>query len=1084
MGLTLTLDSVETSYLSGSIEVSVRVDGRGTADFSLRNGSVSVGTEVGIFAQGLKVFGGYVWAVENQNRKDGKDIITRVQCVDYNVIPDRRVAGERVWENTDVGTIVEDICNTDLSLEGVGQTIPGSDPPEGSIEAGPSVDRWEIVGYPSVTEALNALASYAEMRWYIDAEKAIRFFAPGSNPNYDAAFDVTGANVTALTITPSDEEFANKVILVVGSVLRSEETETFNSAHGTYPTDGARQQFGVGYPIASTPVVKVDGTAQTVGIEGVDTGKQWYWSKGSVFVTQDTGGTPLSSGQALAVTYVGLDNINLEASNTSSIAARATLENGSGIHAKTIRYDAETSIAAAQDVADSLVAYYSDPSITATYDTNSVIEPDCAQLKLGDYQSIAGPGHTTASYVVRSIQYSQLADTGETAMTVEAARGPIRGTLDQLLAGTTQSPALQTGGTVTVADLTPPESTAPDQPGSGDWSIDTPIYRANQLGAQQVLIATPVTAIPADADYVEFWLNTEAGYKPIGSMTAAGTSNHWEAQPTFAATWYVKMTASKWSYKVLPGNDTVHPPKSVNITAWKGALQLTGGSIELQYIDREDGRYYRFKHNWTASADENRQAIRAYRRWTDNTYTPVSGEEGEWKLISGGVALPSDTSGFWYTAESYDFKAPPFATEYYQIQHRAVNHAGQENTTGALVYNVSFSPDGGFKATAIDPATLGPGINKIGSQLVVTKANAGLSNGTFEADLNDWTTSTNVVVETTLAYSGKAARLNANSAWQYIVQRISAIPDRQYRLEGYARTNISSGVRDIVIQWLDAGLNYVGTEVSSGNLSGDSYVRYAAMGTAPANARWLQAVARVGDTVASGYLIVDNLSLLELEPTTTALIRSGSGMAINYNTAEFSVSGSQLTVNGVPMTKATGFNTSEFEISSGAFRVKELAANKIVTGTLGAGVIYAGAIGVSQLTAGTATFSGDVTFTRSGSGSVVINSTGVVVSRGAQSITIGSSQITMAGAYVEGPACGFNSVHAYNGLVAGLADGSQNGSLRVYYGTTESLRINTNGTIETNVPANWRSALGITTTSLQYKDHSGNNATTTVYVPS
>jgi len=60
------------------------------------------------------------------------------------------------------------------------------------------------------------------------------------------------------------------------------------------------------------------------------------------------------------------------------------------------------------------------------------------------------------------------------------------------------------------------------------------------------------------------------------------------------------------------------------------------------------------------------------------------------------------------------------------------------------------------------------------------------------------------------------------------------------------------------------------------------------------------------------------------EPLTGPVVRTSAGLDINYNTAEFSVSGTQLTVNGVPMTKATGFDTAAFEISTGAFRVKEM----------------------------------------------------------------------------------------------------------------------------------------------------------------
>src|SRR5258708_1019401 len=71
--------------------------------------------------------------------------------------------------------------------------------------------------------------------------------------------------------------------------------------------DGAPRVFPTAYPIHSVPSdIHINaGAAQTIGILGVDTGKQWYWNKGKIGVTQDASGTLLATTDTLHITYVG-----------------------------------------------------------------------------------------------------------------------------------------------------------------------------------------------------------------------------------------------------------------------------------------------------------------------------------------------------------------------------------------------------------------------------------------------------------------------------------------------------------------------------------------------------------------------------------------------------------------------------------------------------------------------------------------------------------------------------------------------------------------------------------------------------------
>ena len=72
--------------------------------------------------------------------------------------------------------------------------------------------------------------------------------------------------------------------------------------------------------------------AKTVGIRGVDTGKDFYWSKFEKEITQDDSGTSLLSTDDLDVTYQGFVPIIVQALNATEISDRLAIEGGTGVY--------------------------------------------------------------------------------------------------------------------------------------------------------------------------------------------------------------------------------------------------------------------------------------------------------------------------------------------------------------------------------------------------------------------------------------------------------------------------------------------------------------------------------------------------------------------------------------------------------------------------------------------------------------------------------------------------------------------------------------------------------------------------------
>src|SRR5258708_15366493 len=73
---------------------------------------------------------------------------------------------------------------------------------------------------------------------------------------------------------------------------------------------------------------------KSVGIQGVDTGKDFYWSKGSPLITQDSAGTKLRgspSNDLLKVVYVGQYPTVIVSSNYAQVSYEQGLDGTSGI---------------------------------------------------------------------------------------------------------------------------------------------------------------------------------------------------------------------------------------------------------------------------------------------------------------------------------------------------------------------------------------------------------------------------------------------------------------------------------------------------------------------------------------------------------------------------------------------------------------------------------------------------------------------------------------------------------------------------------------------------------------------------------
>lgn len=119
--------------------------------------------------------------------------------------------------------------------------------------------------------------------------------------------------------------------------------------------DGTATSWTMGYPLYSAPTITVQGVSKTVGVQGVDTGKDFYWQAASASISQDASAAKIPSGYILSFSYVGQYPTSVTRNNVAEQAARQAVEGGTGI-VEAIEDGKGMLASAAQVYADGLLA--------------------------------------------------------------------------------------------------------------------------------------------------------------------------------------------------------------------------------------------------------------------------------------------------------------------------------------------------------------------------------------------------------------------------------------------------------------------------------------------------------------------------------------------------------------------------------------------------------------------------------------------------------------------------------------------------------------------------------------------------------
>ena len=315
MSFSVKINGADVEVEHGSLSIETRIEERSIAAFDVIDvaGTLYIvrGMPVEIYDGATCIFGGFIDIPERKRLSPGGGLLHSLSCMDNHYLTDKRLV-VKAYENKTLAYIVNDIWTDYLGAEGI--TI-------GEVQTGPTI-KSAIFNYVKASEAFDALKELSGFIWFIDEYKKLYFVDRASIP---APWHLDATHKPNRDVIPRLEEgnplYRNVQYKRGGLGVTDLRTETFTG-------DGQAFSFTMGYPLAKVPVITENGASKTVGIKGLETGKDYYWSKGDSVVIADT--APAVN-VTVAVKYYGQYPLMARTEDYSAILERQAIEGGSGI---------------------------------------------------------------------------------------------------------------------------------------------------------------------------------------------------------------------------------------------------------------------------------------------------------------------------------------------------------------------------------------------------------------------------------------------------------------------------------------------------------------------------------------------------------------------------------------------------------------------------------------------------------------------------------------------------------------------------------------------------------------------------------
>jgi hypothetical protein len=318
MAFVVLISGVTSSILASTLQISNELNARSICNFTIdTNTNISCGQEVIITDNAIRIFGGNIDSIKKTSIFAGSPLVrNQVSCTDYNQYADRlRVA--KTYEDKTAFYIFNDIVENYLTIEGVTTN---------TMQIGPTLKKV-VFNRKTINECFNYLKDATQINWNINYYKQLNTFFRDEN----ISTPLTNFDMLEIDVEETREQYRNR------QFIRAGQDET-NPIIGELPSpkpDGNTKTFILRYPIAKKPIILINSTTVSntdIGINGLETGKKWYYNKNERIIVQDNAETTLSISDILTVNYTGLVKIIVQAENSVGQTERAAIELNTGIY--------------------------------------------------------------------------------------------------------------------------------------------------------------------------------------------------------------------------------------------------------------------------------------------------------------------------------------------------------------------------------------------------------------------------------------------------------------------------------------------------------------------------------------------------------------------------------------------------------------------------------------------------------------------------------------------------------------------------------------------------------------------------------
>lgn len=234
-----------------------------------------------------------------------------------------------------------------------------------------------------VSDNLQDQSTQSNYWWNFDLNKKAQFQPRNATPapwvlaTVNASVQSAGQKIgdvliDSLSVRNSADLYRNRQVL-----KGVQATQIFSR---NFVGDGSSTSWTLDYAVApgTTPTFKLNGQAVTIGVQGVDVGKNFYYTPGGTGITQDVSGTVLQlNADTLSVSYTGIFTTSVTRNNTggfpgtvSQSQLQAIMGSGTGIVENVLDVTAmNLNVAGANAYGDQLLQLYGVMGMILTHKT-------------------------------------------------------------------------------------------------------------------------------------------------------------------------------------------------------------------------------------------------------------------------------------------------------------------------------------------------------------------------------------------------------------------------------------------------------------------------------------------------------------------------------------------------------------------------------------------------------------------------------------------------------------------------------------------------------------------------------------------